>query len=527
MKKNRRTGNPYWIRLPQKLFAMGLRVLLLVCVINTVSAAGFSQGKKLNVDFTNSSIGVVLDYLKEKAGYDFVYRKGIIRMDDVVTLKLKDATVEEVLDAVLRGNGYDYEVVDNIVVVKRAKVVAVVPDMKVLKGQVKDANGKLLPGVTIILKGTSVGTATNADGKYEFKVPVKEEMIIVFSFVGMKQQEVKYTGQQVLNVILQEDVEQMEEVIVTGYSTRKISEMTGAVQQFRGKDIAQSVTGGNLMNALKGHTTGLQITGSSGVPGRDGDLLLRGTGTLYSLDALSTTASAPLIVIDGVITDYTSINGVVAPSDIADITVLKDAASTAIYGSRAATGVIVVTTKKGVKDRMTVALDMKLGISTPNFGKLDYMNSQELLDYGKMTLRNWWNTNESLHTRYSDQATFIENTLETLYDNFDVTKTTDWRDLVYRNGLSKDVAMSIRGGGDKIQYYFSYNYYDEEGTQIGYDLTRHLFKLRLDFDVMKYLSFGVNLSGTFEKNIKPNSDGNTMESYHPWMTPYNEDGTLK
>ena len=527
MKKNRRTGNPYWIRLPQKLFAMGLRVLLLVCVINTVSAAGFSQGKKLNVDFTNSSIGVVLDYLKEKAGYDFVYRKGIIRMDDVVTLKLKDATVEEVLDAVLRGNGYDYEVVDNIVVVKRAKVVAVVPDMKVLKGQVKDANGKPLPGVTIILKGTSVGTATNADGKYEFKVPVKEEMIIVFSFVGMKQQEVKYTGQQVLNVILQEDVEQMEEVIVTGYSTRKISEMTGAVQQFRGKDIAQSVTGGNLMNALKGHTTGLQITGSSGVPGRDGDLLLRGTGTLYSLDALSTTASAPLIVIDGVITDYTSINGVVAPSDIADITVLKDAASTAIYGSRAATGVIVVTTKKGVKDRMTVALDMKLGISTPNFGKLDYMNSQELLDYGKMTLRNWWNTNESLHTRYSDQATFIENTLETLYDNFDVTKTTDWRDLVYRNGLSKDVAMSIRGGGYKIQYYFSYNYYDEEGTQIGYDLTRHLFKLRLDFDVMKYLSFGVNLSGTFEKNIKPNSDGNTMESYHPWMTPYNEDGTLK
>ena len=527
MKKNRRTGNPYWIRLPQKLFAMGLRVLLLVCVINTVSAAGFSQGKKLNVDFTNSSIGVVLDYLKEKAGYDFVYRKGIIRMDDVVTLKLKDATVEEVLDAVLRGNGYDYEVVDNIVVVKRAKVVAVVPDMKVLKGQVKDANGKPLPGVTIILKGTSVGTATNADGKYEFKVPVKEEMIIVFSFVGMKQQEVKYTGQQVLNVILQEDVEQMEEVIVTGYSTRKISEMTGAVQQFRGKDIAQSVTGGNLMNALKGHTTGLQITGSSGVPGREGDLLLRGTGTLYSLDALSTTASAPLIVIDGVITDYTSINGVVAPSDIADITVLKDAASTAIYGSRAATGVIVVTTKKGVKDRMTIALDMKLGISTPNFGKLDYMNSQELLDYGKMTLRNWWNTNESLHTRYSDQATFIENTLETLYDNFDVTKTTDWRDLVYRNGLSKDVAMSIRGGGDKIQYYFSYNYYDEGGTQIGYDLTRHLFKLRLDFDVMKYLSFGVNLSGTFEKNIKPNSDGNTMESYHPWMTPYNEDGTLK
>ena len=506
---------------------MGLRVLLLVCVINTVSAAGFSQGKKLDVDFTNSTIGAVLDYLKEKAGYDFVYRKGVVRIDDVVTLKLKDATVEKILDVVLRENGYNYEVVDKVVVVTRAKAVPVVPAVEVVKGQVKDASGKPLPGVTVMLKGTSVGTATNIDGKYEIKVPAKEGVVIVFSFVGMKPQEMKFSGQKVLNVVLLEDVEQMEEVIVTGYSTRKVSEMTGAVQQFRGKNIAQSATGGSLMNALKGHTTGLQITGSSGVPGSDGDLLLRGTGTLYSSSSLSTTASAPLIVIDGVITDYTSINGVVSPSDIADITVLKDAASTAIYGSRAATGVIVVTTKKGVKDRMTVALDMKLGISTPNFGKLEYMNSQELLDYGKMALRNWWNTNESLRAKYANQETFIQDTLGTLYNNFDVTKTTNWRDLVYRNGLSKDVAMSIRGGGDKIQYYFSYNYYDEEGTQIGYDLTRHLFKLRLDFDVMKYLSFGVNLSGTFEKSITANSDGDSMESYHPWVTPYNEDGTLK
>ena len=407
MKKNRRTGNPYWIRLPQKLIAMGLRVFLLVCVINTVSAAGFSQGKKLDVDFTNSTIGAVLDYLKEKAGYDFVYRKGVVRVDDVVTLKLKDATVEKILDAVLRENGYNYEVVDKVVVVTRAKAVPVVPTVEVVKGQVKDASGKPLPGVTVMLKGTSVGTATNIDGKYEIKVPAKEGVVIVFSFVGMKSQEMKFSGQKVLNVVLLEDVEQMEEVIVTGYSTRKVSEMTGAVQQFRGKNIAQSATGGSLMNALKGHTTGLQITGSSGVPGSDGDLLLRGTGTLYSSNSLSTTSSFPLIVIDGVITDYTSINGVVSPSDIADITVLKDAASTAIYGSRAATGVIVVTTKKGAKDRMTVALDMKLGISTPNFGKLEYMNSQELLDYGKMALRNWWNTNESLRAKYANQETFI------------------------------------------------------------------------------------------------------------------------
>ena len=191
------------------------------------------------------------------------------------------------------------------------------------------------------------------------------------------------------------------------------------------------------MNALKGHTTGLQITGSDGTPGKDGALLLRGLGTFYGNDDGSGSSSTPLIVIDGVITDYTSISGVVSPSDIADITVLKDAASTAIYGSRAATGVIVVTTRKGIKDKMTVSLDVKMGISTPVFGGLKYMNSSELLEFGEMTLRNWWDTNENLREMYADRETFVQDTLGVLRNNFDLTKTTDWRDLAYRTGLSK------------------------------------------------------------------------------------------
>ena len=121
----------------------------------------------------------------------------------------------------------------------------------------------------------------------------------------------------------------------------------------------------------------------------------------------------------------------------------------------------------------------------------------------------------------------FEDTLGVLRNNFDLTKTTDWRDLAYRTGLSKDVAMSIRGGGDKMQYYFSYNYYDEKGTQVGYDLTRHLFKARMDFDITEFLSFGVNMNGTFQKSVSPYTGLVTMESIHPWISPYNEDGTLK
>lgn len=471
-----------------------------------------------------------MDFLTTQTGYEFVYRKGVLNTGEKVTLELKEATAEQVLDALLKSRGYDYEIVDQVVVIRKGAAVyapEIPRHVRVLQGTVKDCGGRPLPGVTVRIKGTTLGVATDQNGGYRLELPADKEIRILFSFVGMQEQERVVRDQKVLDVILKEEIAEMEEVIVTGYSTRKVSEMTGAVQQFRGKDIVQSATGGNLMNALKGHTTGLQITGSDGTPGKDGALLLRGLGTFYGNDDGSGSSSTPLIVIDGVITDYTSISGVISPSDIADITVLKDAASTAIYGSRAATGVIVVTTRKGIKDKMTVSLDVKMGISTPVFGGLKYMNSSELLEFGEMTLRNWWDTNENLREMYADRETFVQDTLGVLRNNFDLTKTTDWRDLAYRTGLSKDVAMSIRGGGDKMQYYFSYNYYDEKGTQVGYDLTRHLFKARMDFDITEFLSFGVNMNGTFQKSVSPYTGGVTMESIHPWISPYNEDGTLK
>ena len=530
MKKNRNLGSSGWIRLPQKLLVMNLKILFLVCIVNTVSANSFSQLKKLNVDFSGQEITRVLDFLTTQTGYEFVYRKGVLNTGEKVTLELKEATAEQVLDALLKSRGYDYEIVDQVVVIRKGAAVyapEIPRHVRVLQGTVKDSGGRPLPGVTVRIKGTTLGVATDQNGGYRLELPADKEIRILFSFVGMQEQERVVRDQKVLDVILKEEIAEMEEVIVTGYSTRKVSEMTGAVQQFRGKDIVQSATGGNLMNALKGHTTGLQITGSDGTPGKDGALLLRGLGTFYGNDDGSGSSSTPLIVIDGVITDYTSISGVVSPSDIADITVLKDAASTAIYGSRAATGVIVVTTRKGIKDKMTVSLDVKMGISTPVFGGLKYMNSSELLEFWEMTLRNWWDTNENLREMYADRETFVQDTLGVLRNNFDLTKTTDWRDLAYRTGLSKDVAMSIRGGGDKMQYYFSYNYYDEKGTQVGYDLTRHLFKARMDFDITEFLSFGVNMNGTFQKSVSPYTGLVTMESILPWISPYNEDGTLK
>ena len=520
-------------KLRKTFLTMKLSLCFLIMGLTSVYGNAFSQ-LKVNLTVHNATLQEVFEQLTETTDYRFVYSSDLLNKTQKITCDFQNESIESVLAECLEGTNlwYRIEGEDKVVIISPKFQRPYVPVKEItLTGKVVDKDGQPLPGVSVVLKGTTMGVATDVNGNFTLVIPDTEGARLVFSFVGMKTQELPIVAGKPMHVVMIADSEQMEEVIVTGYSTRKVSEMTGAVQQFRGADIVQSVTGGNVMNALKGHTTGLHITGSTGQPGQDGELLLRGIGTLFGVDgALGSQSNAsPLIVIDGVITDYTSLSGVVAPTDIADITVLKDAASTAIYGSRAATGVIVVTTKKGVKDQMQVSLDMKLGINVPNFGKTEWMTSEELVEFGKMSLRNWWDNNTTLQAAYPNRDAFIADTLSSLYDNFDLTKTTDWRDLVYRNGLTKDIAMSIRGGGENMQYYFSYNYYDEEGTQVGYDLTRHLFKARMDFDVKEWLNFGVNLSGTFAKNISPNSNNGdpTMENKHPWLTPYNEDGTLK
>ena len=500
---------------------------LMCCFLFNVQAAVKAQHQTVSLKLKQASVAEAIRQLKAQTDLDFFFSHKQVDADRKVSVNLQNVPLEEALKELL-GEGYEFEYLDNMVVINPAvKQLPVVPqEVLTLKGTVTDESGAPLPGVAVLIKGTTVGVATDVDGNFTLSIPKQEKLVLVFSYMGMNTKEVTYNGQEQLNVVLVKALKLINEVVVTGYSTRKINELTGSMQVFKGEDLTKWTTGGgNIMNALRGHTTGLQITGSSGAPGSDGTPLLRGKGTIYTDSQLGSNPTAPLIVIDGVVTDYTSLGEVVSASDIEEITVLKDAASTAIYGSRAATGVIVVTTKKGLKDKMTVSLNIKTGINVPNFNGLEYMNSQELLEFGQMTLRNWWNGNENLQAAYPNREQFLQDTLGTLQKNFDLTKTTDWKDLVYRTGISEDVALSIRGGGENMRYYFSYNYYGEEGTLKTYDLKRHLFKTRLDFDITKFLTVGVNLNGTISKNTSLATID--ISDTHPWLTPYNEDGTLK
>ena len=344
------------------------------------------DNKVITIHVRDVSLDEILLLMNKQTNISFGYQEGVIDKGQKFSLDVSGVTVEEALRILFKNSNYDFKYKDQQILIVLKSTVSQIDTKKerVVKGVVRDQSGAPLPGATVLLKGTTLGVATDVNGAYRLQIP-QGNQILVFSLVGMKTQEIPYKEQAEINVTMEEDVTEMDEVVVTGYSVRKVSEMTGAAQQFHGKEISNNMVNGDILSALKGHTTGLQISGSDGNPARNNSLLLRGVGTLYD------SKQYPLIVIDGIVTDFTNINGVVAANDIEEITVLKDAASSAIYGSRAAMGVIVITTKKGQKSKLTTSVDMKFGLSVQNFGGLRYMTSEELLDYGKMSLTNWWN----------------------------------------------------------------------------------------------------------------------------------------
>lgn len=504
-------------------------VILFIFMIG--SSNGFSQERTFDVAFENAKIEDVLNYIKSKSNYSIVYTKGLFSDAKVVSLTNRSITLKQLLDEVLVRNSFLYEIRNQVIVIRKGESMTDEGEgvLDQIEGAVYSSDGEPLAGATILIKGTNKGVVTDIDGHFELKNSnIKKGSTLTISYIGNKTKEIILKGQSTLNITMQEDIASIEEVVVMGYSSKKSSEITGAIQKFDGDDVEKNSVSGNVFDGLKGQTTGLQISGSSGIPGKDGDLLLRGKGTLFNSDIGSlrdnTENISPLIVIDGVITNYTSLNGIVSPQDIEDITVLKDASSTAIYGSRAATGVIVVTTKKGKVGKMNIAFKASTGVSQPYFGKTKYMTSQQLYQYGLTAVGNWWENNQTIQTSYPDKQDFIDSKLGLLVQNYNLNQTNDWRKLTYRTGTTQDYNVAVSGGAEKIKYYFSYNFFEEQGVFLGYDLSRNMIKTRMDFEVTKNFEVGVNTSASFSTRNSPNYSNS--ESYHPWLNPYDDQGNL-
>jgi TonB-linked SusC/RagA family outer membrane protein len=366
-----------------------------------------------------------------------------------------------------------------------------------VSGTVTDTKKEPMIGVSVKVKGATIGTATDLDGKFKLSVP-NNNAVLIFSFLGYQTQEVSVQSRTDIDVTMEDDSQALSEVVVVGYSTIKKESLTGALQTVNSEKLLD-VTTPSVENMLSGKATGVYVNSGSGRPGETGKIIIRGKTTVNG-------STDPLWVVDGVIVGNSAYN--LNPSDIETMTVLKDAASTAIYGSQGANGVIVVTTKTGKSGKPMVNASVRLAATSLNKGRFDVMNGAELYDlYNSFPTKDkfantwWWNPE-------------LRN------------KNYNWWDDATQTGFAQDYNLSVSGGGDNLKTYISLGLYDETGAVKGYDYKRYNALIKINYKIYDWLTIKPQVSGS-RKNITDRQHSvSAMYGNLPWDSPYKEDGTL-
>ncbi|MFV0268719.1 MAG: carboxypeptidase-like regulatory domain-containing protein, partial [Draconibacterium sp.] len=344
---------------------MKLTAILLLVGLMQVSATVYSQATKFNFRAQNKQIVEVLKEIEESSDFRFIYIREQVDVERSVSLKAKDATVEEILDEIFEGQHISYEVMqDNLILLSSAtnnmaKLEAVATlQQKSVSGKVTDESGTPLPGVTVVVKGTTQGTVTNADGEYSL-ANIPEDATLQFSFVGMKMQEIGIGSQTTVGVTMEEETIGLEEVVAVGYGTMKRSSVTGSISRVDSEQM-EGFPSVNVMDAMQGQAAGVYIKPSR-QPGESSSIRIRGSRSLSA-------GNNPLIIVDGMPGSWDNL----VSQDIESMEILKDAAATAIYGSRASNGVVLVTTKSAAKgvSKLNIEIGSYIGINKYNFIKM-------------------------------------------------------------------------------------------------------------------------------------------------------------
>lgn len=370
-------------------------------------------------------------------------------------------------------------------------VILVSAQTKRITGTVTDAtDGQTLPGVSIVVKGTTIGTTTNIEGKYELNVPT-DAIQLVFSFIGMKTQEVLIEGKNVIDVKMESESVSVDEVVVVGYGTKLKRDLTGSISKVQAKEI-ENIPVPTFETAMQGRTAGVFIENSSGKLGEGMRIRIRGTSSI-SAD------NQPIYVVDGMVvtsqSQGTSANSPtnpmsdINPSDIETINILKDASAAAIYGSRAANGVVLITTKRGKAGKTVINLGYQTGISSPTH-KVDMMNAAEYRKYfTEVFTRSWGNKEDAiadLENNIPYFSGYVVGNDTTKYD-------TNWQDEAFQKGSLNQIELSATGGNEKTQFFTGVTYNDQAGILLGNQLTRISGRLNLDNQATKRLKIGMNL----------------------------------
>ena len=360
-----------------------------------------------------------------------------------------------------------------------------------VSGQVLDPTGYPLPGVNIVVGGTATGTITDVDGNYS--INVASDAVLIFNFIGYQTQEVAVNGRSLINVVMEEDFLSLSEVVVVGYGTQRREAVTGSVATVRG-DQLREVASANVTQALQGRVSGVEMSQVSSKPGAEMQIRVRGTRSLNA-------SNDPLIVLDGI--PFAGKIGDISPSDIKSLDILKDASATAIYGSRGANGVILISTNKGQKGQVArVTYNAYTGIKTL-FNEYPMMNSVELAD-----LR--------------EAAGLYSNSLDESIDN-----NTNWQDLMYENGIVNSHDLGVSGGTENANYNFGIGYYKDESLLPGQNYDRYSLRAAIDQQVGQYFNFGFTTNTSYSTTNGADLGLYNTLSASPLASPYNADGSLK
>lgn len=439
--------------------------LLLVCTFS-VNAAGYSQ-TRISIAAKDASVRNVIREIETKSDFTFFYNEDFIDLNQKVTYSAENESVINVLANVANQTGLNFKMMENNLVV----VTLAGKNQQTITGKVTNENGEPLPGVTVVVKGTTNGTVTDVDGKYTLTI-ADDAKVLVFTYIGMNPEEVTIGNQTIINVVLKIAAVGLNEVMVVGYGTQRKASLTGSVATVKGNNLTQS-SSVNVSNSLAGRLSGVVANNRSGRPGEDNSqILIRGLNTFGG-------GNSPLIVVDGIPDrDMNRLN----PADIETVTVLKDA-SAAIYGVRSANGVILVTTKRGKSGKPVVTYDGSFG--TQQLTRLD----KRVGAWEYMTYYNELNVDKGGTAPYSQSD--IDKYKAGNDPNY---TTTDWLGEVYRkNAPQTSHSLSVNGGNDQVKYYFSGQFLNQTSNFSNSSEDFKEFNIMSNIDVKVTKNLGVYL----------------------------------
>lgn len=499
-----------------KVFIIMKLIAFLLLLGTTICSASVKsqEADKVSVNAKNKTIAEVFTQIEQNTGYSIFYSNDIIDTNINVSIKADNKSIEEILNEVLEKTNNTYVISNNQIYIsskgKNEQANSQQESKKTITGIVKDTKGEVLIGVSVMQKGTTIGTMTDINGSYKLSVP--EDAVLEFSYVGFMKQEVAVGNKSELDITLVEEESFLDEVIVVGYGTQKKVNLTGSVQNVTSDEISKR-NSTNVSNALQGLVPGVSVVQGSGRPGADAATIkIRGTGSINS-------SSNPLVLIDGVEGDMNYLDA----NSIESISVLKDAASASIYGSRASNGVILITTKRATDSGLKVSYSGYVGTNSPTempkpIGALRYMEK----------------VNEA-RANADQSPTYNETQIEEMRtlggDNMN-RYDTDWKNLILKNNaLVYNNSVTLQGGSKNVRLFGNIGHYYQDGIIANNDYKRTTVRLNSDFILTKWMKAGLDVNIRESKTIRPSliTPENIISralTFTPVMAGVNADGTI-